>query len=1222
MTDTLSPADLPTTAAVPVTTPVTAVVVTHGRTGYLPATLRALAAQTRRPFRVLLVDVAEPAPGAPDGGLRALLEEAFATVPAPVPRLSTASAAGARSFGEAVSVGLATLADALEERPTPWLWLLHDDSAPAPGALAQLVKTVGHAPSVAVAGCKQRTWTEPQRLLEVGLRTTRSGRRVTDVEPNELDQGQHDGRTDVLGVGLAGALVRRDVWDALEGTDPALGPYGDGLDLSRRARLAGHRVVVVPTAVVRHAQAAYHGLRPARGGVDGARGAEPDGGAREVDLDGDGEPDGADPRRSFAARRRALLHSRLTGCPLPLLPLVVLMALAAGALRALGQLAVKQPGLAVVEVRAALSVVLRPAPVVRARRRARASRVLPRRTLRPLQATWRDVWRQARDRRLARREARRTVQAPSELELRELAALATRRRVALAAVTGALVLVTALALGGVVGPVLSGARLVAPALARATTDLADVWWAATSGWVAGGVGAPGPADPLLLALVPLAALLDGDLGAAVALVVLGGVVLSGLGAWAAAGAATRSAGVRAWAALTWAAAPALLLAVGDGRVGAVLAHAALPWVALGLARAVGVQRVDQVLSGLVTVRRDLDEPVVRDADEDAPTAVQDPAAARPDESDVVTPVRGVPALPHPRSAPSGAVPTVASHDRGAAASGRPAAVSAVPAPSAAPQPASPVLVGAPDPTGSLAAAAGAALALALVVAGAPVLLVPALLVLAVVALVVPRGRGRVLLTAVPALVLLAPLLVEAARRGPQGVRLLLADPGPVAAARPADALARLLGLPADASALVPAEVPAGLGDVWPSLSGAVLLALALLALWRGAAVARGVRACWWVAACGVAAATAVALLPAAAGPDAVAPAWTGPAVSLTTLGLLGAAVLGADRLPERLARHSFGWRQPVVGLLTAVAVLVALAVPAAWAWSARTQETVALRASQAPVVPVVGQQGGSSPAASRVLALSSLPGEEAAGTVAWSLLRADGEQLVDVAAAVGTRGVQGGLVDPVGGAPDAATDEVAAVAARLAGGAAGDVAPALAALGVADVLAPPPTDDSAAARQARARLVGVLDATAGLERVTHDGAGTLWRVRPAADDVLASWARLVPAEADVAEPVPGVEAVPAQGRAVRTGVGAGDEDRVLVLAERADPGWQAWLDGRPLPRADAGWRQAFAVGAEAGLLEVRYVAPGRTAWLAALGATTLVTVLLALPLRRRRGVRT
>ena len=70
------------------------------------------------------------------------------------------------------------------------------------------------------------------------MTTSRLGRRMTGDEPGEVDQGQHDGREDVLAVGLAGALVRRDVWDELGGTAPGLGPFGDGLDLSRRARLA------------------------------------------------------------------------------------------------------------------------------------------------------------------------------------------------------------------------------------------------------------------------------------------------------------------------------------------------------------------------------------------------------------------------------------------------------------------------------------------------------------------------------------------------------------------------------------------------------------------------------------------------------------------------------------------------------------------------------------------------------------------------------------------------------------------------------------------------------------------------------------------------------------------------------------------------------------------------------------------------------------------------
>ena len=265
---------------------------------------------------MLLVDVSE----AGDESVEQLLHSAFtAAGGSSVPALRVVRTPGARTFGHAVRRAL----DADDGHPTTWLWLLHDDSAPAPSALAELVRAVSHAPSVAVAGVKQRTWTDPERLLEVGVRTSRSGRRMTDVEPGELDQGQHDGREDVLGVGIAGALVRRDVWTDLGGTDPLLGPFGDGFDLSRRARLAGHRVIVVPSAVVRHAQAGYLGLR--------SDAIEP--GSRPVDRDGDGEDDRADPRRSFAARRRALVHSRLVSAPLPLVPVVALAALLGAVLR-------------------------------------------------------------------------------------------------------------------------------------------------------------------------------------------------------------------------------------------------------------------------------------------------------------------------------------------------------------------------------------------------------------------------------------------------------------------------------------------------------------------------------------------------------------------------------------------------------------------------------------------------------------------------------------------------------------------------------------------------------------------------------------------------------------------------------------------------------------------------------------------------------------------------
>src|SRR5699024_8948403 len=85
----------------------------------------------------------------------------------------------------------------------------------------------------------------------VGHRLTRSGRDADAQVPEELDQGQHDQRVDVLGVPLPGMLVRSDVLAEVGGIDKAFDAGTEGLDLSWRSHLAGHRVVLATDAVIR-----------------------------------------------------------------------------------------------------------------------------------------------------------------------------------------------------------------------------------------------------------------------------------------------------------------------------------------------------------------------------------------------------------------------------------------------------------------------------------------------------------------------------------------------------------------------------------------------------------------------------------------------------------------------------------------------------------------------------------------------------------------------------------------------------------------------------------------------------------------------------------------------------------------------------------------------------------------------------------------------------------
>ncbi|WP_425956333.1 glycosyltransferase [Xylanimonas sp. McL0601] len=552
------------TGVIPQVVTVTAVVVTRRRSPFLAATLEALRGQDRAPDDVVVVDVDAPRSTGSTLGLRL---DGARFVPAD----------GARTFGEAVDVALA----AGVARPDGWVWLLHDDSAPEPGALTALLRAVEHTKAVAIAGCKQRRWpvaddgtpldphAEGGLLVEVGHTVSPLGRRMTGIDDNEIDQGQHDAREDVLAVGLAGALVRTAVWQELHGTDPELGPFGDGLDLCCRARRAGHRVVVVPEAVVHHAQAALLGLRDVRGRA----------------------PDDA---ASYGPRRRSQLHHRLVHVPALLLLPAILGMLLWAPVAAMYRLALKHPGEARDEIVAALWNAVRPGPLLRARRRAARTATLPRRVLHPLAASWRQVYAERRDVRLSRAEANRTRWAPSELERVELRKLAVRRRtgltVALLATGGLAVAV----FGSWQGVLAQGGRVVGGALLPAPGSVGDVWAAATSGWVADGLGTRAPGDPVLVPLTLLTWLAGGSLQTAVNLLVLGALPLAALGGWFAAGALTRSTWARTVGALAWAASPAFLGALQTGRLGAVVAHLVIPWTALVFVRAVGAQARDEV----------------------------------------------------------------------------------------------------------------------------------------------------------------------------------------------------------------------------------------------------------------------------------------------------------------------------------------------------------------------------------------------------------------------------------------------------------------------------------------------------------------------------------------------------------------------------------------------------------------------------------------------------
>ncbi len=251
--------------------------------------------------------------------------------------------------------------DDLEE----WLWLLHDDAAPAPDALAQLLAHVAVDPSIDVTGPKllrPQGRDRPPELSEIGLSISGSGRRELGLESGEIDQGQRDEPAARLAVSSCGMLVRRTVWDRLGGFDPAVPGLRDGLEFGWRAQLAGYRVVTTPAARMTHRHVGRAGLRPS--GFARRRPGRVD---RELGL------------------VLVAAHARTVTYPLFWLRLVL-----GSLVRTVGYLVGKAPGRAWDELGAVTGFVLHPRRVLRVRHRLH--RVTPTPQDRQRVATLRPPW--------------------------------------------------------------------------------------------------------------------------------------------------------------------------------------------------------------------------------------------------------------------------------------------------------------------------------------------------------------------------------------------------------------------------------------------------------------------------------------------------------------------------------------------------------------------------------------------------------------------------------------------------------------------------------------------------------------------------------------------------------------------------------------------------------------------------------------------------------------
>ncbi|MFF7968114.1 glycosyltransferase [Streptomyces sp. NPDC007903] len=455
--------------------------------------------------------------------------------------------------------------------PVQWLWLLHDDCAPEPDALAQMLRVVDNElelgrDDVAVVGPKLRGWYDRRQLLEVGVSIANSGRRWTGLDRREQDQGQHDHVRTVLSVSTAGMLIRRDVFERLGGFDRRLPLMRDDVDLCWRAHAEGYRVLIAPDAVVRHAEAASRERRT----VDcaGRTTASP----HKVDKAG-------------------AVHTLLANTRTAALPWVLLRLVVGTLLRTLAYLVGKVPGQALDEIRGLLGVLLRPERILAARRSRGPSQIDKdelRQLFPPPGATIRATAEQVAANfssnsdvdTSAGRHGSAVESGPGGddadfLEIEQFARLKRIARKPGPVLFLALLLISLAACRALLG----GGALAGGALLPVPPGASDLWARFADAWHPVGAGSTTSAPPYLAVVATLASLFLGSTGLAVTVLLVCSVPLAGFTAYFASRPLVSSRLLRAWTAIAYAFLPATTGALAQGRIGTAVLAVLLPLIA-------------------------------------------------------------------------------------------------------------------------------------------------------------------------------------------------------------------------------------------------------------------------------------------------------------------------------------------------------------------------------------------------------------------------------------------------------------------------------------------------------------------------------------------------------------------------------------------------------------------------------------------------------------------
>jgi GT2 family glycosyltransferase len=532
---------------------VTALIVAHDGARLLPGLVQALQAQTYPVDQVVGADT-----GSRDRS-GAVLSELIGQDAVFGMERST-------GYGEAVSVALRHATRRRSGQTDPnltrieWIWLLHDDCEPAPQALERLLRAASKDRSVVVLGPKVLDGQDRRTLREVGVSIDRAGRRITGIEPGEIDQGQHDHNRAVLAVGSAGMLVRRDVWDQLGGFDTRLRLFRDDLDFCWRVQAAGYRVQVVTDAVLYHRELAARRRRPTEGG------------ARRLD-------------------RRNALYVLAVNLPLLAMLRIVGGAVVGSIIKAAYFAATKQLDMARAQAEAVGWLFLHPIRLWQGRRRRAAGRadayaavrslIPPARTLSRLAEKVAGLISDGPPQASGGRHQAASEESEEDEQFVDTTSVMRKIIGNPGVQLFAVLLVVALIAER---RLLGTSPLGGGALVPAWGGSGALWSEYLAGFHPVGVGSTASAPPYLAVVAALGTILGGQAWLAVDVLLLGCVPLAGLTAYLAARRLVRATAARVVLAASYALLPVAMGAIAAGRLGTAVAFVLLPLIGISAAR--------------------------------------------------------------------------------------------------------------------------------------------------------------------------------------------------------------------------------------------------------------------------------------------------------------------------------------------------------------------------------------------------------------------------------------------------------------------------------------------------------------------------------------------------------------------------------------------------------------------------------------------------------------